>query len=468
MLSTRKTLRTIGLAAAATLALAGTASADSISFIRGGDIWVASPDGAKQVQITHSGAYSYQSQADDGTFIALSGRRLHKIDRQGNVVADFSTPVSAGEPDPYGSYFLGPFDPEISPDGKKVVYTYYWQYSGKDPNCVGPDWYCKYGHLYQGVGYSASDRSTGWDEEGFGRQSGWIHPSWLSNDRVMTSDPSEIMNVEVKYDDVNPDNQSISDWFTDEGVADIEDGEVNRQKTMAVFLDAGAKDETGQSEASRISFYRMTGDEPAAPERCYTLGYAEGRYEGPSWAPSGDRIAVVDRKDQGGKLLVIPVVDRAGGCQTPADFSTQSNTAVTIDDARHADWGPADVPAVKEDKPQQQPQQPVGEQQRPQQPTKPAGSETAKPVTTKRAVALRGRKLATALKRGVVVRFSAPAAGTVNAKAVAGGRTVAKGSARSAKAGPVAVKLRFDARARRTLRTRRSVRLSVRLTFAGA
>src|SRR6187455_2485629 len=113
--------RTITLAAlAATLALAGTASADSISFLRGGDIWVASPDGAKQVQITHGGGYSYQSQADDGTFIALAGRRLHRIDRNGKVLADFSTPVSEGEPSEDSSYYMGPFDPEISPDGTKV------------------------------------------------------------------------------------------------------------------------------------------------------------------------------------------------------------------------------------------------------------------------------------------------------------------------------------------------------------
>src|SRR3954453_12807944 len=115
----------IALAAtAATLALAGSASADSISFLRGGDIWVASPDGARQVQVTHAGGYAYQSQADDGTFVALAGRRLRHIDRTGRVLADFTTPVSAEKTDDDTSYFMGPFDPEISPDGTKVVYSY--------------------------------------------------------------------------------------------------------------------------------------------------------------------------------------------------------------------------------------------------------------------------------------------------------------------------------------------------------
>ena len=31
--------------------------------------------------------------------------------------------------------FKGPFDPEISPDGRRVAYTYYWQYTGYDPYC---------------------------------------------------------------------------------------------------------------------------------------------------------------------------------------------------------------------------------------------------------------------------------------------------------------------------------------------
>ena len=129
---------TITAAAVTTaLALAGPASADSISFLRGGDIWVASPDGANQVQITRGGGYSYQSQADDGTFIALAGRRLRRISRGGEVLADFSTPVSAEKVDDKTSYFMGPFDPEISPDGSRVVYSYLWQDIFNKPGCTG-------------------------------------------------------------------------------------------------------------------------------------------------------------------------------------------------------------------------------------------------------------------------------------------------------------------------------------------
>ncbi|HEX8086956.1 MAG TPA: hypothetical protein VF529_21920 [Solirubrobacteraceae bacterium] len=467
------TLRSTLLAAcAATLALAGTASADSISFVRGGDIWVASPDGSRQVQITHGGGYSYASQADDGTFIGLAGRRLHRIDRQGNVLADFATPVSGDVPNETSSYFMGPFDPEISPDGTKVVYTYYWQYIYRDPGCSGPDWLCTEEHLYQGVGYSRADAMTGWDEAPFGRQSGWVHPSWLTNDRVMTSAPSEPLNVAIKYDDVSPDNQDIQDWFTDEEVADMEDGEVNRQRSMVAFLDAGKADEAGKSRASRISFYRMTGDEPAVPERCFTLGYADGRYEGPSWAPSGDRVAVVDRSnaDESGRLMVVSVPDLAGGCQTPASFWTKDNVAVTIDDARHPDWGPADVPsgsAADGPKPVDQPGKPTPGPQTPT-PNNPVVGPVQPPKAgpTTRRMTLRGRALARALRGGLVVRFRAAAPGVVTVRALQGRKVVAQGSARAARPGTVAIRLRFTARAKRALRAKRSLKLTVRLTLA--
>ena len=72
--------------------------------------------------MTKTGGYTDVSQADDGTMIGLTGVRLHRLARDGQVLADFDTPVSATNP---GKSFHGPFDPAISPDGTKVAYTYY-------------------------------------------------------------------------------------------------------------------------------------------------------------------------------------------------------------------------------------------------------------------------------------------------------------------------------------------------------
>ena len=82
------------VAAAASLALTAPAMADSIAYVKDGNVWLSTTDGSRQYQVTFSGGYSDVTQADDGTMVALTGVRLHKLDRQGNVLADFDTPVS--------------------------------------------------------------------------------------------------------------------------------------------------------------------------------------------------------------------------------------------------------------------------------------------------------------------------------------------------------------------------------------
>ena len=67
--------RLILAAVALSLAGAAPAAADSIAYIQGNDIWLATPDGARKQQVTHTGTYYYVSQADDGTLAALVPRR---------------------------------------------------------------------------------------------------------------------------------------------------------------------------------------------------------------------------------------------------------------------------------------------------------------------------------------------------------------------------------------------------------
>jgi hypothetical protein len=116
----RNTLR--ALAACAALAVAGLAApaafADSIAYIKDGDVWLSTSDGARKYQVTYTGAYADVSQADDGTMIALSGVRLHKLDRAGNVLADFDTPVSDTRPAGARTFF-GPFDRRSHPTARR-------------------------------------------------------------------------------------------------------------------------------------------------------------------------------------------------------------------------------------------------------------------------------------------------------------------------------------------------------------
>ena len=120
----RTTWAALGAALLGLACGAPAAFADSIAYVNktDGNVYLSTPDGSRQYQVTNTGGYSDVSQADDGTMIALKGVRLHKLARDGQVLADFDTPVSDTRPAP-SKTFYGPFDPAISPDGTKVAYT---------------------------------------------------------------------------------------------------------------------------------------------------------------------------------------------------------------------------------------------------------------------------------------------------------------------------------------------------------
>src|SRR4051794_41955936 len=50
------------------------AAADSIVFIKDGNVWIAAPDGSKASQLTTDGGYESPSESDNGTIMA-GGKR---------------------------------------------------------------------------------------------------------------------------------------------------------------------------------------------------------------------------------------------------------------------------------------------------------------------------------------------------------------------------------------------------------
>src|SRR5688500_17785772 len=228
--------RLIALAVVSSLVAAAPAAADSIAYVKSGDVWLASPDGARQQQVTHSGGYAYVSQADDGTMIALAGgERLHKLSRTGQVLADFPTYVSDGAPVSGGvNQFHGPFAPEISPDGSKVAFEWLNDTFEDAPGCsdqtVPP---CAVYRQSQGVGITSSSGYTGFEAHGL--LTGWISPQWLTEDTLLRSDPGAILADDTAFTQLG--SNAVDPWFWDDNQGlGVKDVELSRDQRVAVGI----------------------------------------------------------------------------------------------------------------------------------------------------------------------------------------------------------------------------------------
>jgi WD40 repeat protein len=411
---------------------APAASADSIAYVKNGDVYLSTTDGARQYRVTATGGYSDVSQADDGTMIALHGVRLHRLSRTGRVLADFDTPVSDTRPAP-AKTFYGPFDPAISPDGTKVAYTYYWMTQSQSPTCFPPQ--CVVGINEGGTGYSHADRQTSWDEPGLGYHSGWRNPAWVDNDTVVISNPTHLPNHDVIVDTIsdggNGHGNMVKNWFSDTvgGNPGLDGGDVSRDRKKLAFT-------TGENN-STLTVYSVPqfptvfkdGEAAAAnkPIVCYRYsGPNGGQFSTPTFSPDGNRVAW----SEGDGVKVVNVPSFAGGCTLSGASQTG---AMLVPGGKNPDWGPAGVPSG-------------------------SGGGGGLAATAAKA------KLAKALSKGLTVRVAVPSAGRLSAAATKSGRKVASG-AKSVKAGTATVKLRFSSAARRSLKSARSVKLRIKVAF---
>jgi hypothetical protein len=413
--------KTAALAVVLALAAAAPAAADSIAYVKAGDVWLATPDGSRQQQITHTGIYSYVSQADTGEMIALApGERLHKLSRTGKVLADFGTTVSDGMPQagPVNK-FHGPFSPEISPDGSKVAFEWvndsYSEGTGCSETTVPP---CFVYAQSQGVAITHSDRYTG--PEAFGLMTGWIYPHWMSNDMLLRSFSGAIMNDDAVFTRVGAGlaDTQLDPWFFDEWGYGVDDVELSRDLQTVAGI-------AGQS-SEKLRVYRTLmhpfgapdwdhtpfrdGNQPVA-QPCYELGDPiGGKFESLSLAPDGRGLAY----GVGDGIWVAPL-----------DCGAPSTGRLAIPGGRFPDWGPADVPA---------------------------GAPGGLSVRVGRAK----------LGRSLPVKVNTGGAGRVAAKVLLGRRTIGARSASVGASGRGVLRVKL---ARAALRGRRSARVTVRVQF---
>ena len=419
---------------------APAAQADSIAYVKDGDVWLSTSDGTRQFQVTRTGGYSDVSQADDGTMIGLNGVRLHRLDRTGNVLADFDTPVSDTRPAP-SRVFYGPFEPAISPDGTKVAYTYYYLTQSQSPTCFPPE--CVTTINEGGTGYSLADRQTAWDVPGLGKHSGWRHPAWVDNDTTLLANPTHLPNHDVILDTLSDGTTGnlVHNWFSDavEGNPHVSGGDISRDKRKLAF-------QTGQNDSTLTVYsvpafpttFRDGDADPAArPHVCYRYSDPPGgKFSQPTFSPDAGSVAW--SVSDGIHIAAVPTF--GGGCTL--DGATPTPPLV-IPGGSEPDWGPADVPNARST-------------------TKSTGKGADR---RKLVVSVKRTTLKVALRKGLKLRVDVPSAGRLAATARRTGKTIAKAPARSVTAGKRTLTVKFTKAGRRALVRRSRAKLKVRVAF---
>ena len=213
-------IRRAALAAGLALAaLPAGASADSIVFIKDGDVWLANGDGSGSYQVTLDGTaehpYRVPAQADDGTIVASRLDEIVRMRQNGEV-------LSRIDPEPLVNSVGHPIDGPpvnlaVSPDGSRIAYSLVGYECPVGADCMARSV----------TAFTAADALTP------ASQWGSLHrrnPSFVTNSRTLVfGGYAGQVNVHDLGDPVE------THWFDDYDVygqaeaTDLGDGELNRQ-----------------------------------------------------------------------------------------------------------------------------------------------------------------------------------------------------------------------------------------------
>ena len=430
----------------ATLALAGTAHAESISYVEGGNVFLAPSDGSRRVQITTQGTtdapYTLAGTADDGRTVASFGPSSSK------TFFFFNPDGSAGSDGPNLVPMqqceipsVGPLAPRLNPAGDYVTYTYFCNNGSFEGYRID--------NMLTAVNPAVYTAGTNTPEIG----QDFFQPSWFGN-RIVALQGS---NIQLQAEANAPYQMTFDNWIIPDPGETLHRAEVSRAGGRAIveFTKDGVRQVT-------IGTYQLP------PPQDFTMACilaANGNASEGTLSPDGNRIAWVDSSG-----LNVGQVDLAQpGCLVPgsakvlaAGGSQPRFSAFTLPAPPPPDGGGGGT-------------------------TDPGGGGTGGGTTTPppgggtvtqtflTAAAPAAAKLA-ALLKGLVVKFEVKEAGTVTsdllmpraqAKKLGVAANVKIGSGRRVMtaAGKSSLKLKLTRKARRNARRLKGKRATLRTTF---
>ena len=200
--------RVIGaLAISLSLALgaATAAQANSIVYLKTGNVWLSTPDGTQGYKLTFDGGWDSPSEADNGTIMAVKNGETYRFSPSGPLLgAPVPTVFHGADP----STTVGPAGVRISPDATKQAYwgTSYSSYEDYTCGCVMFRWeaYTRWGASDQ---FNEPNQTTG--------QQLYGEPAWIDNNTRLVTDIGSLFGDQVATYTVGGGDNSLTQWFSD-------------------------------------------------------------------------------------------------------------------------------------------------------------------------------------------------------------------------------------------------------------
>lgn len=315
-MKTIKLAATLAIALTAVVLVADAASASSIVFAKGGNVWRSAPDGGHQKRLTRDGGYSSPSQDDRGRVYAIRRGRFVRLSRTGRRIG---RPFNAAIGRSGNVTAYGPWEAQVSPDGRRIAYWRGIQQLGAPVGGMTPY------DLEDQVVVSRSDRFT--PDSAFGYQRDYRDPSWIGNRELLLFNYGLGVEQAAFFAPKPAGGPSFGQWFSDPDVAQIGDGELSRDARTLVVGAGGGLD------LNNIALYRLSANTPPeAPERVCTYHSADGStaYADPTFSPRGNAIAFA--QDAPGRRADGVYVWSSGNCSGKAKLIARG--------AKDPDWGP--------------------------------------------------------------------------------------------------------------------------------